>query len=762
MGARFQYMRRALTDEKITGWANRDDVDAMQMEYRRALARLAYPTYKTGTWNYDDGSRIEAQVWRDVLGERAKATIFAPELTGDTVYYCLATSGLYSVANFLSGDIFLPEPADEGTTESYAFLSAIDNGGFVVGDFAESDRFSQHFINELEGAPYRFPNSMVIKKAGLFTGEMKRVVQLLAGRNAEIPYGYQWAKTHGVFINKKTLDRWVIEIEQNGVKAWPLEMVRNYCEEGKTPVVDYLPVPVTDLDSVTGKIALCGPEYLEDAYLGGPLLGGYMSWAFSASGHEAQVVIAYPGFGPGGEYTKSFRYKLTFSSDTNGDPSGVTLSLEQSGFVYTRDVSKNVRAPALSGSCGPSHPLALFSTGLSEPPEDGVISFPLAVYYVGETEQVFTFNHKPQTVEDVYPATSHPTMDHADCISFIYDQEYIDVDLYTARQVSTGGSTITGIPWAETEIDNSWTTDEYWHTVFSLSASSGPGCCIESNRAFWGVYGSTHKLIKTTIRHPSRTKLYQFCLIFPWWEREAYIFQERWLDTREEPITKYTSTRRVFGTSWHDSLSDAGPTTWVYSNDAVACLPSSAVFKYLGNCDATDPAPPVSIDVLVPWQSSVHYNLSGPTTQCCEDDNIKFVYYTAEPSGISLDDSCDDEEIGPAIDSDEDGIKLAYNAAGSERIEDLPSEVNTLFVSGLNDDVGTCSLINSSPLWFGAWVDAFTGAGWTKHEGYGAKDQKFLMNADGYYPMLKNLPISSEFSGWFGTPFPQLMIFSGE
>lgn len=667
-------------------------------------------------------------------------------------------SGLYSVAHYLFGDIYLPSPAPEGTTEHYAFLQRSSGGYWSAAAFASSPDFDNHFAHPT-GDTYRFPNSLVTKKAGLFTGEMKRVVQLLAGQNAEIPYGYQWAKTHGIYVNQISGARWVVEIESNGITVWPLLESSVACTYGANPDTWQVPVPVEDLSTVTGKVVLCNAAYLADLYdNGGPLLGPYLTWAFSGSGHEAQVVIAYPGFGPGGDYTKSFRYKLYFDSDENGDPASVTLTLEQEGYVYTRDISKNVRAPVLSGSCGPSHPLALFSTGLNNPPVSGAFSFPLTVFYFGDAEQVFTFTHKPPTLEDTEEATPHPTMDPLDCASFIYDPAYIGTDLYSARATTRGGSTITGIPWAETDIDNTWTVAEYTHTRFDLTENGGPGGCTSGDPAVtaqWGVYGSSHKLVKTVVRYPSHSKLYQFCLVFPWFEREAYLFQERWIETQDDPVIKYTSSKRVLGTSWHNSGSNIGLTAWNLLNDTLYCLTGPLFYKYLGQCFQTDPTPPVAITDYVPWQSNTFYPMTGPTTTCCEDFNTKFVTYAAG-SPITKDDTCNvEDEISPSIDTDTDLFQGKITSSGVGRTVTLPSALTAFFSGGLFEDLGACSLLNSDPFWFGVWADAFTGAGWIKHEGYDATDIQIIRGADGLYPMIVAMPISVEFSGWFGVPFPE-------
>jgi hypothetical protein len=672
--------------------------------------------------------------------------------------YCVPVySGLYSVSNYLYGDIYLPDPAPEGSTQSYAVTRQRTNGSWVADDFASYVYWENHFANPT-GDAYRFPNSLVTKKAGLFTGAMKKVVQLLAGQNEEIPYGYSWAITHGIFINVQDQSKWVIEIESNGITTWKLEETTNQCPGGPSAIIWKIPVPVNDLSTIGGKTELCDADYLADIYpKGGPLLGPYESWAFSASGHEAQVVIAYSGFGPDDAYMKSFRYKLAFSADGNGDPSGVTLTLEQEGFVYTRDLGKNVRAPVLS-ACGPSLPIALFSAGLADPPVEGEFSFPLNVYYVGATEQVFTFNHKPQVVEDEQAPTEHPSMDPGDGLSWIYDPDWIGVDLYSGtRGVSTGGSTITGIPWAETNIDNTTTTNEYWHTLFTVSESTGAGGCLNAtgDRATWGVYGSSHQLTKVATYYPSVSNLYQFCLIFPWFERESFLFQERWIESKLAETVQYTSTKRVLGTSWHESGSNAGLTDWVLIPEAYWCFPAPAIEKLVGTCAQSDPTPPVAITDYVPWQSGVFQLVtSGPTSVCCDETDQRFSYYGVG-STIAIDDVVnEEEELAGLIDTDIDAFAGSIPKKKAAQTIELPSAASTLFSSGLYDDIGACSVLNTSPTWFGIWLDAWTGNGWIKHEGYGATDSTIVGATLGQYPMFETLPISVEFSGWFGVPFP--------
>lgn len=77
LGSRFKYLKRGLSDPRILDNVAGADLQAVQAEFARRMASLHYPTYRVQTWNYSDGSRIKAHVWRDVLGERARVEIAA-------------------------------------------------------------------------------------------------------------------------------------------------------------------------------------------------------------------------------------------------------------------------------------------------------------------------------------------------------------------------------------------------------------------------------------------------------------------------------------------------------------------------------------------------------------------------------------------------------------------------------------------------------------------------------------------------------------
>ena len=83
------------------------DREAAQRLERRARTCVGYlfgqlrpgQTYRVQSWNYSDGSRIKAHVWRDGLGERARVDVFAPGQEPVSLY--LGDHGLLVTEDFL-------------------------------------------------------------------------------------------------------------------------------------------------------------------------------------------------------------------------------------------------------------------------------------------------------------------------------------------------------------------------------------------------------------------------------------------------------------------------------------------------------------------------------------------------------------------------------------------------------------------------------------------------------------------------------------
>lgn len=176
---RFKYMRRAMGDDKITGFADRGDVAAMEAEYNRALAGMSMPTYKTGTWHLSDGSRIKAYVWRDVLGERARVEVFAPGGGSEFVVVFFSggvESGVYRVptsSTALAGQyswVIVPTSSQQGDRVPIIGVSESDPFKFEHADSAldlytrdaqtEETSFKfRDYYSELSSIPFRVGNT---------------------------------------------------------------------------------------------------------------------------------------------------------------------------------------------------------------------------------------------------------------------------------------------------------------------------------------------------------------------------------------------------------------------------------------------------------------------------------------------------------------------------------------------------------------------------------------------------------------------------
>lgn len=92
--------------------------------------------FKSQIWNYPDGSRITAFVWRDILGERARVEVFAPGGSGQEplVVSFVIDAGLLRVINLGGGNftnvVYLPEDIrNKFSTQTTLFSSAHQDDG---------------------------------------------------------------------------------------------------------------------------------------------------------------------------------------------------------------------------------------------------------------------------------------------------------------------------------------------------------------------------------------------------------------------------------------------------------------------------------------------------------------------------------------------------------------------------------------------------------------------------------------------------------
>lgn len=178
---------------------------------------------------------------------------------------------------------------------------------------------------------------VAIVKAGQYSGEMRKVVQVLQGLNEVVEYSPLYALTHGVFVSGNGT-RWVIEITVNGVVAW----IMNVCTaqpvtaENGDVLLPYtpLPSPKPKNEDIPAAIAAGSFKILSDSaavldfYTKNPFFL-HCGWAFSGDGHEAANVC----FDYVGATAQSYLFKITITEDKNA-PTTATMSLVEKGLLF--------------------------------------------------------------------------------------------------------------------------------------------------------------------------------------------------------------------------------------------------------------------------------------------------------------------------------------------------------------------------------------------------------------------------------------------
>lgn len=196
--------------------------------------------------------------------------------------------------------------------------------------------------------PEKYTNTFLKKTPGMFTGEMRKVAQVLLGQGELIPYHPYYNYCHGICTIGDT--KWVIEISSDiGVIAWPLPV----CKSTKQPiasikeVVDslgYYPI-YEELESsktASSKIkVLLKKDSLEEFYQGYPLYFE-CGWAFNKDGKRAQnISFIYTE----DNYIIGSRYEINIITDTKSKtPIDATINRIDSGLVYG-DRLNHVKVP---------------------------------------------------------------------------------------------------------------------------------------------------------------------------------------------------------------------------------------------------------------------------------------------------------------------------------------------------------------------------------------------------------------------------------
>lgn len=215
-------------------------------------------------------------------------------------------------------------------------------------------------------------------RAGMFSGEMRKVVQVLLGMDVGVPYSPSSSVTHGVYAASNDA-RWIIKISRDGVFAWP--MMACYGKNNPTGL-EYTPLPTPEPEE---PLELISGEEMTEALQGKGAFYSGCGWAFSESGRKAANCFV----GSEDMYSYSWQYQITITPDPEtGAPISASLALLSEGYIHGPKTS-HMKYPRSDA------PTALYSFD----PYRGNANYvhdcaaPVFCYFDGESLQTYYYVH---------------------------------------------------------------------------------------------------------------------------------------------------------------------------------------------------------------------------------------------------------------------------------------------------------------------------------------------------------------------------------
>jgi hypothetical protein len=217
-------------------------------------------------------------------------------------------------------------------------------------------------------------------RSTMFSGEMRKVVQLLQGMGQSVPYSCTASTTHGVF-RLPSHAPWVIRISRKGVVAYPM----NTCRGKNSPTdLGYTPLPTAEPEEPR---VLMTEEQIKDAYDNKGAFYGTCGWAFSANGSKAANCFV----GSEDIYSYSWQYQISITADAEtGEPVSAMMALLKEGYIH------GPRATHMKYPRG-DVPIALYSFD----PFRGNANYrnnceaPVFCYFDGEALQTYFYVYSP-------------------------------------------------------------------------------------------------------------------------------------------------------------------------------------------------------------------------------------------------------------------------------------------------------------------------------------------------------------------------------
>lgn len=235
---------------------------------------------------------------------------------------------------------------------------------------------------------------MISLKASMFSGEMRKVVQILQGSNVLIPYSPVFGICHGVY-KAANGQRWIVKISSQGVFAWPMAMCLNpvYNAAGEL-VLDYTPISSpepTDIESATEAgtyVELLPSIGIRPFYNTSPFFFT-CGWAFSEDGHKAANVSWTSQ-----EVKRGHLHELTIA-EVDGRLATASLVLVEEGVIHGPRAS-HMKYPQIGSN------IYSFDPFYNDANYMHLCEAPVFCWYEGQTLRVVRYIYNPQTYDTVY------------------------------------------------------------------------------------------------------------------------------------------------------------------------------------------------------------------------------------------------------------------------------------------------------------------------------------------------------------------------
>lgn len=287
---------------------------------------------------------------------------------------------------------------------------------------------------------------------GMYTGKMRKIVQMILGSKIPLKYDFRFNKTHGIYTDING-DDWLVEVSsENGVIAARMpKSSKASCPSGVSAIVNsqigYFPSGNTfssgdqlSLDITLGKVkVLIDPSSMGGFYDKFAFYEG-CGWSFSESG--SSIANTCWDNGPGDGVKRTYLYRISISSSI---VSGVlslsaSISMDESGYLGSNNTLDLMLFPDSPFSNHASKFSGLYNaTSLSGL---GYWSSPFFVYHNGEEEKIvrhgrfdFTnfcgvYTYNPENAKDPGYLSDYDFFTYLDPTNKLEKRSYIDVLSY--------------------------------------------------------------------------------------------------------------------------------------------------------------------------------------------------------------------------------------------------------------------------------------------------------------------------------------------